>query len=324
MAYLEQIEEHFSIRGMNIIMWLKKAKDPVISGFSRNPEYHLFFQMLNERHNFRFAYELESHVGKGVFRNVYKYHKGRIVPAESEFVADVIYQFSRIGALEHDFGNTKILNTPEFKTWGGDKAKQHELLKNFLPKTYEVGSIEELKLKAAEMGGPVILKPRNGQKGENVIYWDLKTSLDEKSIDKKRLASPGYLVQEFVDTSCGISNVTPGVHDVKLITIGGSIFANLRVPEKPDSYICTFDSEYTELKLEDLPSVILDFHAAVKKVIGEKYPGQIYTVDLGMTRSGPRLFEINTHTAFPYIHFEYANTFLETFIRHLEEYARKK
>ena len=50
-------------------------------------------------------------------------------------------------------------------------------------------------------------------------------------INENILSEKGYILQEFHDTNIVIPGVVSGLHDIKLITVGNDIFANLRVPE---------------------------------------------------------------------------------------------
>ena len=115
-----------------------------------------------------------------------------------------------------------------------------------------------------------------------------------------------------------VPGVVSGTHDIKLITIDESVFPNLRVPETGKE-ICTYDSPYTEILIDKLPQELMEFHKKVKEKVDTAFPGQLYTVDVGMTKNKPILFELNSHTAFPYLHFAYANDFFEAIIKHLDK-----
>lgn len=295
-----------------LVFWRKFMNDPVLDGFLRNPEYHAFFQKCNEAFDFRFSYNSESYAGKGVFRNVFKYELGRIIPAEPEFAADVIYQFKRVA--NKDFDNAvPIVNTNEFKSWCGDKWQQYQVLKDFMPKTFLVEEEEDFEKSLSQIStAKAVIKPRRGQKGEGVVVFEKQVP---PILDSEILATKGYLLQEFSDTSMGIPSIVVGVHDLKLITIDNSIFANLRTPEQGD--VCTFDSPYTEVLITQLPKEIIALHKKVKTIVDTNFSGQFYTVDVGYTEQGPVVFELNGHTAFPYISFEYAQDFFDALIRHL-------
>ncbi|MFA6251296.1 MAG: hypothetical protein WC603_01565 [Candidatus Paceibacterota bacterium] len=295
----------------NFVFWKKPAGDPVIDGFSRNPEYHAFFNKCNEVFEFRFADYTNSYIGNGIFKNVSRYEKGRIIPAEPEFKADVIYQFKKMTDENFDY-KVKIINSPEFRNWCGDKWEQYQLLGEFMTKTFLITSendlIEGLKLISTKKA---VLKPNHGQKGEDVTVFE-KTH--PPKLDPEILKNKKYLLQEFADTNITIDGIVSGIHDIKLITIGDHIFANLRTPENNLGEVCTFDSPYSEISISKLPADILDFHKKIKERVETLFKEQIYTVDIGITKNGPVVFELNPHTAFPYIHFEYAEEFLNAMV----------
>ncbi len=295
----------------NFVFWKKPTGDPVIDGFSRNPEYHAFFNKCNDVFEFRFADYKDSYIGKGVFKNVFRYEKGRIVPAESEFKADVIYQFKRMADENFDHA-VKTINSPEFRSWCGDKWNQYQLLGEFMSKTFLISNESEFEKALTQITtDKAVIKPNHGQKGEDVTVFE-KTN--PPKLNQEILKTKKYLLQEFADTNIIIDGLISGVHDIKMITIGNRIFVNLRTPENNIGEVCTFDSPYSEIDVSKLPQSVLDFHKKIKDKIETLFQGQIYTVDIGITKNGPVVFELNAHTAFPYIHFEYAEDFLNTMV----------
>lgn len=295
----------------NFVFWKKPTGDPVIDGFSRNPEYHAFFNKCNEVFEFRFADYTDSYVGNGIFKNVFRYEKGRIITAESEFKADVIYQFKKMAGENYDHA-VKTVNSPEFRSWCGDKWNQYQSLDEYMSKTFLISDENDLEEGLKQISTEkAVLKPNHGQKGEDVTVFEKS---NPPKLNQEILKNKKYLLQEFADTNITIDGLVSGVHDIKLITIGDKIYANLRTPENNIGEVCTFDSPYSEISISQLPQSVLDFHKKVKDKIESSFQGQIYTVDIGITKNGPVIFELNAHTAFPYIHFEYAEDFLNTMV----------
>jgi hypothetical protein len=101
----------------NIVMWLKSIDDHALSNFHnrKGVAYHKFFKRISERDNFRFAYNVDSYLGKGVFLNVAVYKEGEILKTNENFKADVIYQFKKMADTDFDRSEVVITNTPEFK-----------------------------------------------------------------------------------------------------------------------------------------------------------------------------------------------------------------
>ncbi len=296
------------------VFWKKLDPDPVDDNFSLKPEYHAFFERCNENFEFRIVKGKDAYLGKGKFKNVFKYKKGKIIPAEKNFKANVVYQYTTVA--DESFDNfIPLLDSVNFKNWCPDKWNQYLLLKEYMPKTFLINNEEDYSLYLKEVKTEkAVIKPRRGQKGENVVVFNRD---NPPKLDGLILAKKGYLLQEFADTDVVVKGLVRGIHDVKLITIKNKIFANLRIPERGKEF-CTYDSPYTELKLNQLPKKVLDMHNMAKKMINAKFPNQIYTVDMGITKTGPIIFELNGHTAFPYLHFSYAENFFSSLIAHIK------
>jgi len=296
------------------LFWRRTIGDLVVDNFSEKPEYLAFFAKCNEAFDFRIANNPESYLGKGIFKSVYKYEDWKIVPAEETWTADVVYQRQKQATETWDYV-VPIVNTPEWQKWGVDKWNQYELLRQFMPKTLIVKSDEDLLVQLQHIAtGKAVAKPKRGQKGEHVVVFGKSNppKLNQEILEKK-----GYILQEYVDTNIDVPGIVRGtIHDVKLITIGDHVFANLRTPE-PGKDSCTFDSPYSEISLHLLPASVLELHQKVRRIIEEKFPKSLYTVDVGMTKDGPVVFELNGHTAFPYLHFAYTNDFFDAFIEFL-------
>ena len=296
------------------VFWRKLSGDSVADNFSMKTEYHAFFAKCNDYFDFRISSNRDSYVGAGVFTNVFKYKDWKIVPAESEFKPDVVYQYTNVAG--NDFDNSiPIVDSTQFKSWCPDKWNQYELLNDLMPKSFLIKTRDDLKKYLKEIKtSKAVIKPRRGQKGENIIVFD-KASFPE--INENILSEKWYILQEFHDTNIIIPSVVSGLHDIKLITVGNDIFANLRVPEAGKEF-CTYDSPYTEITIKNLPKEALELHKKVKEKIDALFPLQLYTVDIGMTKNGPIVFELNSHASFPYIHFEYMEKFFNAIIRHID------
>ena len=296
------------------VFWRKLSGDLVEDNFAMKTEYHAFFAKCNEHFDFRISSGTDSYAGDGIFTNVFKYKDWKIVPAESKFKPDVAYQYTKVAGDNFD-NAIPLIDSFQFKNWCPDKWNQYGLLSDLMPMSFLIKNKDDLRKYLEEIKTlKAVIKPRRGQKGENIVIFN-KTSFPE--IDENILNTKGYILQDFYDTNIAIPSVVSGLHDIKLITIGNNVFANLRVPEVGKEF-CTYDSPYTEIQIKQLPKEALEIHKKVKERIDALFPNQLYTVDIGMTKNGPIVFELNSHTAFPYIHFEYAEKFFSAIIRHID------
>ncbi|MEI7477303.1 MAG: hypothetical protein WCJ81_01935 [bacterium] len=76
---------------------------------------------------------------------MYKYHQGKIVPAEKKYTADTIYQFRKMADVGQDFSPAKIINTAEFRAFMGNKYTQYEFLTDFFPHTEVFHTLSDIK-----------------------------------------------------------------------------------------------------------------------------------------------------------------------------------
>lgn len=307
---------------IRLLYWCPKTGNPIDDFFAEKPEYYYFFGRASEEFEFRVAYGKEAHVTENLFRDVWKLEQGRLVPAEKEFRPDIIYQRKRLTETASETAPAKTINLPEFRlSLSRDKFEVYNLLKEFSPETRLAHSVAEIQDAInATPGDQVVIKPRHGQEGIGVFVWDKKKTFSGEHLIEEKLKNGGYLVQVFADTSIGIPGVVSGVHDVKFLNIGDAVFANLRTPGN-DGVICVFASPYTEVPVDILPPEMLQARKHIYDRISEKFPQQLFSIDMGNTANGPVLFEINGHTAFPYIHFSYTPAFVTALLKHLQTYA---
>ena len=302
------------INKKKFVFWRKLSGDPVADSFSMKTEYHAFFAKCNDYFDFRISNNKDSYVGAGIFTNVFRYKDWKIIPAESEFKPDVVYQYTNVAGDGFD-NAIPIVDSVKFKNWCPDKWNQYELLSDLMPKSFLIKTRDDLQRYLEEVKtSKAVIKPRKGQKGENIIVFD-KASFPE--IDENILNTKWYILQDFHDTNVLVPGIVSGLHDIKLITVGDEVFANLRVPEAGKEF-CTYDSPYTEIPIDRLSKEVINLHKKVKEKIDALFPRQLYTVDIGITKNGPIVFELNSHTAFPYVHFEYADKFFNAIIKHID------
>ena len=305
----------------NIVMWLKSVKDPALSNFHNKKEvaYHKFFKKINERDNFRFAYDFESYLGGGIFSNVAIYKDGEIIKTNEEFKADVIYQFKKMANTDFDRSDVVITNTPEFKDFC-IKINTYDYMPQFFPKTFLVKNLEEIKEALTKIKTEkVVLKPNRGSNGDDVYIWNID-EFDLNLIPNDKLEDQGFLVQEFIDTSFGIPGIATSYHDLRIITHGDKIsLCHVRQPI-PGTLVSNSHrgATITEIDIDSIPLFIFSFYKEVHAEIIKKYLKPLYSMDIGIGKDGPKLIELNSHTAFPGENFKCMDRFIDNLIDHLE------
>jgi glutathione synthase/RimK-type ligase-like ATP-grasp enzyme len=119
-----------------------------------------------------------------------------------------------------------VLNHPLIDKFCWDKRIISDLFPEYTPKTFLINTTRGLRaVLPAIKSEKIVLKPRYGTLGENVIITD-RNNLPE-AIGKNTL------VQEFIDTSAGIKDIVKGYHDLRLIIANGKIdHSHIRIPKK--------------------------------------------------------------------------------------------
>ena len=307
----------------NILMWLRETDSHLNSDFfhgEKEVAYHKFFKEVSEKNNFRFAFGFDSYTGDATFSHVFAYKDGGLVEAEENFVAEVIYQFNRMVPIGFSVKPAVIRNTSEFKELCNSKIETYKYLKEFFPKTFIAFSKEEILslLKEIETD-KIVLKPNRGKEGDDVLIFS-KSEINLDLVKEEKLHKDGFLVQEFIDTSAGIPNIATSYHDLRIITFGDKIsLCHVRQPQD-GSLISNYHkgASKTEIPIDSIPEFILSFYKKVHSKIIKKYPNPMYSMDIGIGKDGPRLIELNSHTAFPGKDFKCLNLFINNLIEYLE------
>ncbi len=161
-------------------------------------------------------------------------------------------------------------------------------------------------------------KPNRGMNGIGVRILEKKFfTLDR---EMREALPEGVVIQEFIDTQKGIPGICNSYHDLRIVTINEEkVLSHVRIPSN-GSLVSNYHqgADITEVQINSLPKSILDFYERVHAKVLERFPHPMYSMDIGMSPSGPRLFELNGHTAFPWPHFKSLNTFVENLVLHLE------
>ncbi len=310
-----------------VVMWLKMADNQELPQFdgAKSEAYHEFFKRADKKFEFYFAFNLDSHLGQGIFRNPAEYKDGRIKFSDKDKVrADVIYHYNFV-AKDPGFDPSPalIINSVSFKSFGGDKIEQYKLLESFFPNTKFLPDIQSVKKYVASKNNDdmVVLKPVKGSSGEGVVISP-KESVNYSEINKELLESSGYMGQEFIDTSSGIPGITTGIHDLRIITmINDIVLCHVRTPEDSSKIANTHrGASMKEFFFKDFPAEIQDFYGDIHDKIKTVYGKILYSMDLGLGADGkPLLFEINSHTAFPRKDFKVFDLFIDTLVRVLDD-----
>src|SRR3989344_5782274 len=315
----------------NVVIWLKNSqKETFATSYHKSDSYNGLAQTIATRHNLFFAYDAESYRGGDVFEPVYDYAGGAIMPIKKRITANAIYNLGNIPDENFKTFRAGVTNTPAFKTFCSSKWDAYQYLQEFSPQTIPVATEKEF-VSAVERikTDTVVFKPNTGTNGvgvrifekDNVLFLghtrDLRLD-EEMKVDIEK----GALLQQFMDTKNGITRICDSYHDLRIVTINEKIvLAHVRTPE-PGSRIANFHQGATirEIAVDKIPKNIISFYKKVHKKITARFPKPMYSMDIGMGPDGPRLFELNGHTAFPWPDFKCKNSFIENLAAHIESF----
>lgn len=186
-------------------------------------------------------------------------------------------------------GRVYVLNPPTLRDLCRDKHASYDLLREFYPKSAMAANHDELSTILATMPGEMVaLKTLQGNSGEGVFVGTKNDAL------RHSLNYP-VQVQEFVETSGGIPDITTKRHDLRVVMVNGApILCTLRTP--PAGGLKSnlgYGGETELIPLDDLPLTLREVCSTIDKRLADLAPHRLYSADFGLTPKGWRLFEIN-------------------------------
>jgi len=257
----------------------------------------------------------KTYKGNGIFAGSWKFDNGRFRRAVEPVKIDLVYDRSA-GVKFPPVNDASVIwvNRLDFKILAWDKWKAYRQIGKYMPKTFWVKKESDLvdilpKIKTEW----VVLKPYNGLKGFGVFIGPKEKAAEFKFEKRYKY----YIAQEFVDTSAGIANVTPGMHDLRVAIVNAkAVWSHVRVPEKGSfTANAAQGGILTEVDYSQVPE-------SIKKIVGEitekffiGYDNPAYSLDFGIGKDGiPKIFEINDQIGFPKWEMKQRDVFLRELV----------
>jgi len=197
----------------------KLKSDPFSKFGVKRPVYYYFFRKGKEMgFEMYIASGKENYLGKMRFKDPYIFNGKDFTPAEKTITADAVYDRSGGISFPPKEIDRKVLNRQSFKILCNDKNKMNKLLGDLMPKSFAIKNFYEMekKLEAFKKNSLVVVKPARGLCGKGIII-DKAPNITKDRLEEKYFP---YVLQEFVDTSFGIKNITSGRHDLRIIIVG--------------------------------------------------------------------------------------------------------
>jgi len=104
-----------------------------------------------------------------------------------------------------------------------------------------------------------------------------------------------------VDTSSGISGLVDGLHDLRVAIINGrGVWCHVRTPP-PGSFEANVaqGGAIKEVSWERLPGSVKKIVSQIADKFYKEYDNPFYSIDFGMGKDGPLIFELNDQIGFP-------------------------
>lgn len=269
--------------------------------------------------NMYFVSGIERYLGNMKFKNPLFFDGKRFIYKHELATADAV--FDRSSGVKFPPANIsgKTLNCIAFKKICWNKLRTYELLGEFMPKSYAVRSRQDLlkNLEKFSHNSLAVLKPVSGLGGKGIII----EKRDE--IKKRKISKNLFILQEFIDTSCGIKKIVNGKHDLRIAIADGKIvLAHVRTP-KPGSLLANVaqGGSIKEVPLNMIPKNVLRIVRAAQNKIDEKFNYPLYSIDFGISRNYPYIFEINDQIGFPTKEMKKRKVFVEQILKSLKRLA---
>ncbi|MBP9728445.1 MAG: ATP-grasp domain-containing protein [Candidatus Moranbacteria bacterium] len=233
------------------------------------------------------------HHGGMEFENVLHFTGERFELKNERIRFDAIYDRSIKKYFPAPDIDAKTLNSLAFKRLANNKVKTYELLKKFMPKTFPITSKEDFDTAIALFDSKemAVFKPVDGFGGKGVIITEAKNITRDLVLPNKN-----FILQKFVDTKNGVSGLTHGRHDLRIIIINGKpTMLQVRTPQLGGMLAnMSQGGSCLEFPYNKTPVSIQTIVSATQKLIDATFSSPTYSIDFGVDLDGtPYIFEIN-------------------------------
>ena len=227
----------------------------------------------------------DTYLGNGQFSKSWQFtDKGEVVES-GPITADCVYNK---GSFITD-NKVALSNSAELHDICIDKWKTYHFLKEYCPATFLLESEADYQVKIALITTQkIVIKPQDQEEGTGVFIGD-KEYID--SLDKEY----PLLMQEFIDSSGGISGIVEGIHDLRIALMDGEVvYAFVRTP--PAGLLTAnvaLGGTLKYIEFADIPQDALEFAKSVDTKF-EKYGDRFYGIDMAYTPTGFKVIELNS------------------------------
>lgn len=185
----------------------------------------------------------------------------------------------------------RILNVPSLDTLCTDKWATYQRFPACCPQTILVRREEDLAPSLQRLQGAIVVcKPCDGEEGRGVLI-----TTKENIRLSSHIRYP-CLVQELIDTSCGIPGIVEGPHDLRIIGVAEEIGVSyIRTPPRGSLKAnVSKGGREIEIPITEIPAEALTLFRTIDGALAA-FPHRIYSVDMGRHCDGTwKIIELNS------------------------------
>jgi RimK-like ATP-grasp domain len=236
---------------------------------------------------YRIVRHLDTYDGNGRFARSWRFQDGCVVD-NGPLQADVVFDKGCFTPDDFD----PVFNCRPVNRICTDKWETYGIFEAQSPFSILIQSKADLADALARIPTDFkVIKPVSGLQGEGVRIGT-PDDLMENGIDMP------VIVQEFLDSSGGISGIVEGVHDFRITLLNGEVICALVRKPPPGQLVAAISRGATMSVVErsTVPQSLLDMAMLVDRQF-EDYGQRLYSVDMAMTPDGPRIIELNSRVA---------------------------
>jgi glutathione synthase/RimK-type ligase-like ATP-grasp enzyme len=286
----------------------------------KNPVYIRLLELCKEEGWEVYVLTKKTYQGGGIFNGVWLFENGEFSQVFTPTKIDLVYDRSGGVKFPPQGDNETIwVNQRDFKLLAWDKFATSKVIGEYMPQTFSIDSKKDLPKVLSKLKTDwVVLKPFNGLKGIGIFIGPKDKAL-EFEFDPKYNQ---YIAQEFVDTSEGITGITSGKHDLRVVIVNGTpVWCHVRVPAG-ESFLANAaqGGNLTEVEYDNIPESIKKIVKKVSTIFTSNYDNPLYSLDFGVGADGtPYIFEINDQMGFPKWEMDKRDNFLHGLVENFKQ-----
>ncbi|HEX6977529.1 MAG TPA: ATP-grasp domain-containing protein [Patescibacteria group bacterium] len=301
-----------------------KEENPLSHIGKKRPTYLELFTLCENQGWNVFAVSKKTYQGKGIFNGVWAFNNGEFKQVFEKTKMDLVFDWTN--GLEfppEEDPKMRVVDSQKFKVFCSNKWEMYLILRQFMATTYWVGedNFNLKKILTKIKGDKVVLKPISGLKGKGIFVGEKNEALKFKFEGK----NPHYIAQEFVDTSGGIKGITDGRHDLRVVVNNKKVvWCHVRTP-RPGTYKANVGQggSLTEVDYNLVPDKVKKIVEEVSEIFYKEFDNPLFSVDFGIEKGHPYIFEINDQIGFPLPDAKGREKFLQELVENFKSKVKK-